>query len=224
MSRNDAFAALFRLWSSARNHGDLVGDDLWLEHSSLSDLDDIGGLNGLGSAMEKVGWARVETSKTGISLPKFREFNFPKSNVERCQEWREKNRRANDAQTTRSTSPLLYSTDPVRPSSNKPIRSDSGRTGSNSLVGPDSAPKTLEAFTDRVTVAVLNALKLSSNQRTTQRRPIGAVARRIWRLEDRLKQAALAVNLAKEKAGAGLDNPVAAWQAEANRLWPKEER
>ena len=75
-----------------------------------------------------------------------------------------------------------------------------------------------------MTVAVLNALKLSSNQRTTQRRPIGAVARRIWRLEDRLKQAALAVNLAKEKAGAGLDNPVAAWQAEANRLWPKEER
>jgi hypothetical protein len=55
-SRAVTTALLLRAWSCAREHGKFEGDDLWLEHSWVEDLDQLAGAPGVGLAMESVGW------------------------------------------------------------------------------------------------------------------------------------------------------------------------
>jgi hypothetical protein len=90
-------ALLLRVWSVARETGKFIEMDLVLEHSVLSDLDQIAGVDGFGSAMESVGWAR---SGGGVVLPNFIEFNVPTGNAERQREYRERKKQALHTVTT----------------------------------------------------------------------------------------------------------------------------
>lgn len=66
--------ALATLWGVTRHVGKRDGDDMILPKATLSVLDDISGLPGLGAAMESVGWAKVD--ERGVSFPRFfSEFN-----------------------------------------------------------------------------------------------------------------------------------------------------
>lgn len=61
--------ALATLWGVTRHAGKRDGVDMVLSKATLSVLDDISGLPGLGEAMASVGWAVVE--ERGIVFPRF---------------------------------------------------------------------------------------------------------------------------------------------------------
>jgi hypothetical protein len=89
-------ALLMRVWSVAREHGHFVDDDLVLEHSELSDLDQMAGAPGVGEAMQSVRWALPEN---GVTLPNFKEFNVPMTPAEKQREYRNRNKGGNDSVT-----------------------------------------------------------------------------------------------------------------------------
>jgi hypothetical protein len=91
-SRAVTTALLLRAWSAAREHGKFDGDDLWLEHSWIEDLDQLAGAPGVGLAMEAVGWAQGHPTKKGVILPNFKEFNVPMTEAERAKSYRERKR------------------------------------------------------------------------------------------------------------------------------------
>lgn len=80
-------ALLMCVWSSAREHGKFVDDDLVLPYSDLSDLDQMAGAPGIGAAMEHVNWA---VEKDGVTLPNFKEFNVPMTAAEKQKEYRDR--------------------------------------------------------------------------------------------------------------------------------------
>ena len=87
-SRCVTVALLMRVWSSAREHGKFVGDDLVLPFSEIADLDQMAGAPGVGQAMLDVEWAR---ELDGVTLPNFKEFNVPMTPAERAKGYRERN-------------------------------------------------------------------------------------------------------------------------------------
>ncbi len=89
-SRAVTTALLLRAWSSAREHGKFIEDDLWLEHSWVEDIDHLAGAPGLGLAMEAVGWVAAHPTKKGIILPNFKEFNVPMTEAERAKSYRDR--------------------------------------------------------------------------------------------------------------------------------------
>jgi hypothetical protein len=89
-SRAVTTALLLRAWSSAREHGKFEGDDLWLEHSWVEDLDQLAGAPGVGLAMESVGWVMCHPTKKGVILPNFKEFNVPMTEAERAKTYRDR--------------------------------------------------------------------------------------------------------------------------------------
>lgn len=89
-SRAVTTALLLRAWSAAREHGKFVGDDLWLEHSWVEDLDQLAGAPGFGLAMESVGWVKSHPTAKGVILPNFKEFNVPMTEAERAKEYRDR--------------------------------------------------------------------------------------------------------------------------------------
>jgi len=78
-------ALLMRCWSVAREHGKFVGDDLVLQHSTISDIDEMAGAPGVGRAMQTIGWA---LDANGLTLPNFIEFNVPLTNAEKQADYR----------------------------------------------------------------------------------------------------------------------------------------
>lgn len=78
---------LMRVWSSAREHGKFVEDDLVLPYSEISDLDQMAGAPGVGEAMEEVEWA---VAKDGVTMPNFKEFNVPMTPAEKQKNYRDR--------------------------------------------------------------------------------------------------------------------------------------
>lgn len=93
-------ALLLRVWSAAREHGEFVGEDLFLPRINLSDLDVIAGVPGFGEAMAGVGWA--EDSENGVSLPNFREYNLPMDSKDRQKAYRERHKKQAKKRVTES--------------------------------------------------------------------------------------------------------------------------
>lgn len=93
-SRAVTTALLLRAWSAAREHGKFDGDDLWLEHSWIEDIDQLAGAPGFGLAMEAVGWVKGHPVKKGVILPNFKEFNVPMTEAERAKTYRERKKQA----------------------------------------------------------------------------------------------------------------------------------
>lgn len=93
-SRAVTTALLMRAWSIAREHGKFVGEDLHLPHSTVEDLDQIGGAPGLGVAMHGVGWVEERDGHKGVFLPNFKEFNVPMTEAERAKNYRDRQREA----------------------------------------------------------------------------------------------------------------------------------
>lgn len=83
-------ALLLRVWSSSREHGKFVGDDLLLPCITVADLDVMAGVEGFGEAMRKVGWAIETPDGNGVILPNFKEYNVPKTPAERQQAVRDR--------------------------------------------------------------------------------------------------------------------------------------
>lgn len=81
---------LLRVWSSSREHGKFIGDDLFLACITIADLDVMAGVEGFGEAMRKVGWAIEKTDGSGVVLPNFKEHNVPKTSAERQQASRDR--------------------------------------------------------------------------------------------------------------------------------------
>lgn len=91
-SRAVTTALLLRAWSAAREHGKFLGDDLWLEHSWVEDMDHLAGAPGIGLAMEAVGWVKAHPTDKGVILPNFKEFNVPMTEAERAKGYRDRKR------------------------------------------------------------------------------------------------------------------------------------
>lgn len=89
-SRAVTTALLLCAWSAAREHGKFIGDDLWLEHSLVEDMDQLAGAPGIGLAMEAVGWVMVHPRDRGVILPNFKEFNVPMTEAERAKSYRDR--------------------------------------------------------------------------------------------------------------------------------------
>lgn len=105
-SRAVTTALLLRAWSSAREHGKFAGDDLWLEHSWVEDLDQLAGAPGVGLAMQAVGWVVNHPTDKGIILPNFKEFNVPMTEAERAQGYRDRKKNVtNESRTPRDENP-----------------------------------------------------------------------------------------------------------------------
>lgn len=93
--------ALLKVWSVAREHGEFVGDDLVLRHSSLADLDEMGGVPGIGAAMASVNWANANEGGIGVTLCNFKTYNVPMTGAERQERLRK--RRSEQSQTVTQT-------------------------------------------------------------------------------------------------------------------------
>lgn len=87
-------ALLMCVWSVARATGKFDGDDLFLPHSNVVDLDEIAGAPGVGAAMVALGWVKELPRNGGLFLPNFVEFNVPKTSAERQHEYRERQKEA----------------------------------------------------------------------------------------------------------------------------------
>lgn len=91
-------ALLMRVWSTAREHGKYVGDDLVFTHVDLADIDDIAGVSDFGDAMALVGWATVKDGESGVTLPNFKQYNVPvEGNAERQKAYRERQKSGDKA-------------------------------------------------------------------------------------------------------------------------------
>ena len=93
-------ALLMRCWSLSREHGEFHGDDLLLRYLTLDGLDEMAGAPGVGKAMSIVKWAIKHRSKSGVTLPNFREFNVPMTSAEKQKEYRERNRTVTETVTS----------------------------------------------------------------------------------------------------------------------------
>lgn len=67
--RNVTVGALVSVWGVMRTQGKPVGEDLFCSHVTVSVLDDIADLPGLGAAMAHIGW--VVESGNGVTFPRF---------------------------------------------------------------------------------------------------------------------------------------------------------
>ncbi len=90
--RNVTVASLLVIWGAANEHT----EDGIFRNADLSDLDDIVGIPGFGSAMASVGWAEFHPHEGCVSLPNFAEYNTcgrdraKEKNAERQRRFREK--------------------------------------------------------------------------------------------------------------------------------------
>jgi len=95
-------ALLVRVWSASREFGKNVGEDLILQHVTITDLDLMAGCPGFGEAMEAVGWAKEGNDGEGVILPNFKQHNVPMTSAEKQVEYRKRQK----GQTERVTEPL----------------------------------------------------------------------------------------------------------------------
>ena len=86
--RRVTLGALCAFWSSAREHGKFISNDLFLSHATLADLDDIADMPGFGEAMRGVDWAIPSDDPLGITLPNFKDYNVPMTGAERQKAYR----------------------------------------------------------------------------------------------------------------------------------------
>jgi hypothetical protein len=106
-------SALIRVWAIANSRGVADETDVLLAHASLSWVDRIGKVPGLGKAMDSVHWA-IEEQRNGVTfirLPNFLEYNIPvevrsdkqakdrEKNRERQRRFRERHKLGNAAVT-----------------------------------------------------------------------------------------------------------------------------
>jgi hypothetical protein len=77
-------------------------------------------------------------------------------------------------------------------------------------------------FRNLFALEVAKAWGISPERIAHQRRPLLAVARRLEKRPDRDECLKQCVEIAAEKAGAGLDNPCAAWQVAVDDIFPAE--
>lgn len=95
--------SLLEVWGTAREQGQRVGEDLVLEKCSLSTLDDIAGIPGIGEAMRGVEWAQ-ETESDQVVFPKFfadkqtPDERHRSTGAERQARYRDRRRNARDAE------------------------------------------------------------------------------------------------------------------------------
>lgn len=129
-SRAVTVASLLRAWSTGRETGKFVGDDLHLRHSTIEDIDQFAGTPGLGEAMAEVGWIEEFEGEDGIFFPNFKEFNVPKDERERSKDYRDRRKRS---VTEASRSARDESGDNVTPR---------GRVEGEYLLGVSSSPPT----------------------------------------------------------------------------------
>ena len=95
-------ALLVRVWSASREFGKNVGEDLILQHVTITDLDLMAGCPGFGDAMEAVGWAKEGDEGEGVILPNFKQHNVPMTPAEKQVEYRKRQK----GQPERVTEPL----------------------------------------------------------------------------------------------------------------------
>ena len=94
VTRNAVVGALVSVWGVARHQGRRVDDDLLIRGVTVSVLDDIADLPGLGDAMTIAGWA--EQTDDGVVFPKFFEEHNAElktkamSNADRQRAYRER--------------------------------------------------------------------------------------------------------------------------------------
>jgi len=104
MSRNVTVGALVSVWGVARQQGKRIDNDLVLKNASISIIDEISDVPGLGEAMNSVEW--VVKNAEGIVFPGFfEEYNEDpnkktKTGAERTAKWRQKKRDESDAEVT----------------------------------------------------------------------------------------------------------------------------
>jgi hypothetical protein len=95
-------ALLVRVWSASREFGKNVGEDLILQHVTITCLDLMAGCPGFGEAMEAVGWAKECDEGEGVILPNFKQHNVPMTPAEKQVEYRKRQK----GQPDRVTKPL----------------------------------------------------------------------------------------------------------------------
>lgn len=135
-----ALGGLLVFWSAARAHGRWDGDDLRLDHSSTSDVDQISGVPGLGHAMKEVGWL---TNGDGLTLRNFKEFNVPKTDAERQAEKRAKDQKEAPESQSRTVTKKSRGPRDKRVTREEKIRAESavsGSTGNSTGVEPPLPP------------------------------------------------------------------------------------
>jgi len=86
-------ALLMRVWSDARSFGNFDGDDLFVPHFSIPDIDLWADAPGVGKAMLAVGWLQVRDSdgeQNGLVFPNFRQYNAPLEPAEKQSNYRKR--------------------------------------------------------------------------------------------------------------------------------------
>jgi hypothetical protein len=103
-------ALLLRVWSDARNFGDFIGEDLYVPHLSIPDIDLWAEAPGVGKAMEKVGWVNVGYSEqnipNGLVFLNFKQYNTPKDDAEKQRDYR-KRQKAKGSENVTGTLPSV---------------------------------------------------------------------------------------------------------------------
>lgn len=124
--------------------------------------------------------------------------------------------------------------DPTRQASGAPCSKSppadkvTDRTGPDSAretgTGPDRGKLSDERFRNLFVLRICEVLGFSSEQAMAQRKSLLATVRRFIDRRDRDRIAQELIALAKEKKAAGLDRPIAAWQKDVGRRFPKCKR
>lgn len=173
----------------------------------------------------------LSESGTGIRLEHFDEHNSDSAKERakarlRTQKWRSKESNDGDGVTVTQTSPQNRTEpDRTRPDPTEP---NPKKTDPVPVAGlPDSANeeftgsdrKKEDAFRQLFAAKILAAIGCDDTK--TQKVPLFAVANRIMFRADRDVVANEMLLVAKDKRDKGLRNPMAAWQKEIDKQWPK---
>lgn len=98
VTRDVTLASLLRVWSATNEHTD---DGIW-RNATLKTIDQAAGVPGFGEAMQRAGWAVVDTEARTVTMPNFLENNAPAKNnarstaAERQARYRENQRKKRD--------------------------------------------------------------------------------------------------------------------------------
>ena len=110
VTRYVTVTALLRFWGYANEHA----KDEFISSLRISDIDEIAGIPGFGSALESIGWAIYDEEKRGVTLPNFSEYNATASDrgaADRQKRYREKKKQEAESlcvtsDVTRDVTPL----------------------------------------------------------------------------------------------------------------------
>lgn len=150
VTRNVTVSLLLTIWSAANEH---TRNGVF-ENADLSDIDDIVGVPGFGSALSTVGWAIHDEQNNCVILPNFNEYNTSgdmrsasaKTNAQRQKEFRERKKHQESNVTPNVTNNVTDNRreekrrEDINPERERAGDSQSGENTSGNYTPPPATP------------------------------------------------------------------------------------